>query len=228
MSKKIRISGEEREFLIRGENETFPKYTTQFLNLANQNAQSTRERFVGNMQDIIKDFENNHPNGTYDDWIEFYKNEYNGDQNLEQSADRLYEMVEDMREAIEEIDREMSFRFVRELVLYKTYMGENLDVKEAILEKLSILYDKEIERTHDSWITAYLGEVPIVFQSEDSNAFESPGKDVAVVYYRVNKSTNSIEIDPYELNEKLGTTITDEDKVHRSLDEFTLSLVSLH
>ncbi|MGM0545952.1 MAG: MjaI family restriction endonuclease [Bacteroidota bacterium] len=37
----------------------FPKYTTQLLNLANQNSQATRPRNVGQMTDLIKEFERN-------------------------------------------------------------------------------------------------------------------------------------------------------------------------
>lgn len=38
------------------ENPEFPKYTTQILNLANQNAQATRPKVVGQMSELIKEF----------------------------------------------------------------------------------------------------------------------------------------------------------------------------
>ncbi len=36
---------------------SFPKYTTQLMNLANQNSQATRPRNVGQMTELIKDFD---------------------------------------------------------------------------------------------------------------------------------------------------------------------------
>jgi len=42
----------------------FPKYSTQLMNLANQNAQGTRPRVVGQMSDLIQEF----PGSTLDEW----------------------------------------------------------------------------------------------------------------------------------------------------------------
>jgi hypothetical protein len=40
---------------VVGEEPEFPKYTTQLMNLANQNAQGTRPRVVGQMSELIKE-----------------------------------------------------------------------------------------------------------------------------------------------------------------------------
>ena len=54
-----------KSFLIRNDDiakglsipgATFPKYTTQLINLANQNAQCTRPKVVGQMSDLIQEF----------------------------------------------------------------------------------------------------------------------------------------------------------------------------
>ena len=54
---------------IVGEIKEFPKYTTQLLNLANQNAQGTRPKVVGQMSDLIQEFKGN----KYDDWSKWYQ-----------------------------------------------------------------------------------------------------------------------------------------------------------
>ena len=53
----------------------FPKYTTQLLNLANQNAQGTRPKVAGQMSDLIQEF----PGKTYEEWVTWYmqKNQWN-------------------------------------------------------------------------------------------------------------------------------------------------------
>ena len=43
----IKIKNEELIQELIGETKDFPKYTTQLMNLANQNAQGTRPRVVG-------------------------------------------------------------------------------------------------------------------------------------------------------------------------------------
>lgn len=222
MSDKLRISAEEREKIVRGFREEFPKYTTQLLNLANQNAQSTRPEYVGKMKDIIKEFESDIPEGEYDDWVEFYTSEYEGDEKLNESADRLYEMVQNMREAMDRIDEDMAERYVKQLVLYKTYIGKNADIDEVIFKKLEQVYSTEVERTPESWMAGYVEDIPVVFQSLDSQFEEN--QNAVIIYYRV-ESDNSIIIDPHELDETLGTTITEDDTAHRSLSNFSFSLI---
>jgi hypothetical protein len=39
-----------------GDEPEFPKYATQIMNLANQNAQGTRPRVVGQMSELIQEF----------------------------------------------------------------------------------------------------------------------------------------------------------------------------
>jgi len=57
MSKKVKIKYDEIKDTEIGEVPNFPKYTTQLLNLANQNSQGTRPRVVGKMTDLIQEFE---------------------------------------------------------------------------------------------------------------------------------------------------------------------------
>jgi len=40
---------------ISGEAKQFPKYTTQLINLANQNAQGTRPKVVGQLSELIQE-----------------------------------------------------------------------------------------------------------------------------------------------------------------------------
>jgi hypothetical protein len=47
---------------------TLPKYASQIINLANQNAQGTRPRVVGQLSDLIQDF----PGDSYAEWVSWY------------------------------------------------------------------------------------------------------------------------------------------------------------
>ena len=53
---KLKLKNEEIVRDLVGEQISFPKYTTQIINLADQNAQGTRPRVVGQMSELIKQF----------------------------------------------------------------------------------------------------------------------------------------------------------------------------
>ena len=53
---KINLSNEEIRKYLDIDTLEFPTYTTQLLNLANQNAQGTRPKVVGQMSDLIQHF----------------------------------------------------------------------------------------------------------------------------------------------------------------------------
>ena len=93
------------------------------MNTANQNAQGTRPPVVGQMSELVEEYKQEYPNGNFEDWKKFYYHEYHGEERIGTATERVFEMIVKMREAAEEIDREMVHRWVEDLVLYKTYTG---------------------------------------------------------------------------------------------------------
>jgi len=67
----IKIKNEELIEDIVGKVTEYPKYTTQIMNLANQNAQGTRPKVVGQMSELIQEF----PGKRYEEWVEWYESE---------------------------------------------------------------------------------------------------------------------------------------------------------
>ncbi|RLA92522.1 MAG: hypothetical protein DRG25_06210 [Deltaproteobacteria bacterium] len=65
---KVKISNEEIRKYLDIEQPEFPKYTTQLLNLANQNAQGTRPKIVGQMSELIQHFTGR----SVHEWEEWY------------------------------------------------------------------------------------------------------------------------------------------------------------
>jgi hypothetical protein len=112
-----------------GKKEPFPKYTTQIINLANQNSQATRPKNIGQMSDLIQAF----PGNSYDEWVRWYHNQQ--PDTIDQATDKTYAMIEKMRLAMAEIDKAMVRRWVEELVLAKTYAG--LKFQESILKEIA-------------------------------------------------------------------------------------------
>lgn len=97
----IRIKNEELVRELVGEIKDFPRYTTQLLNLANQNAQGTRPRVVGQLSELIQEC----PEKTYEGWKRWYLTKY--PHAIDDASARVQEMMENLKRAILEIDPAM-------------------------------------------------------------------------------------------------------------------------
>src|SRR5580658_9863212 len=115
--KTIKITNNDILSLLESEASTFPKYATQILNLANQNAQGTRPSVVGQMSDLIQEF----PGNKLKEWEEWYLNKH--PEALALAANKIFEMVTHFKDVMSQIDREMVEKWVRDLVIVKTFIG---------------------------------------------------------------------------------------------------------
>ena len=104
------------------------------MNLANQNSQGTRQRVVGQMSDLIQEFEG----ASLAEWEKWY---LAGHPNaIDNATEKVYGMVELFKDAILEIDKGTVREWVEELVIIKTFAG--LKFQEAILKKIATHYNK--------------------------------------------------------------------------------------
>ncbi|MFD1686362.1 MjaI family restriction endonuclease [Halobellus litoreus] len=209
MPRTIRISEEEREELVAEIDPEFPKYTTQIMNTANQNSQGTRPATVGQLNEIIEEYKQEYPNGDFEDWKRFYFDEYDGEESIEEATDKVFEMVVKMREAAEEIDREMVNRWVKDLVLYKTYNGLGR-TEEAVLKKLSeeygVPYELGTAEDESKGIDGYLGDQPVSVKPVTYKQKSRLQEDIQapIVYYEDYSTTDALKLDLEELDEVLG------------------------
>ena len=97
---------------------TFPKYTSQLINWANQNAQGTRPATVGQMSELFKEFMHCQTGKTVEDWAKWYK-EHHQDC-FDKATDKIYAQVLNLQSAITLINREMIKSWVEDLLINKT------------------------------------------------------------------------------------------------------------
>ena len=126
---KLKIKNDQLFQIVAGSIAEFPKYTTQIINLANQNAQGTRPKVVGQMSDLIQEFSGK----TIGEWEEWYKEGH--PEAIDDATNKIFEMVEKFKLAINNIDRELVRKWVEDLVITKTFVG--LRFQEAILAKIA-------------------------------------------------------------------------------------------
>ncbi len=191
----IKVQMDEFSSILTGKEYDFPKYTTQIINLANQDAQATRPKVVGQMSELIVECGTN----DYSAWGEWYIDHY--PDAIEEATDRIMVMIENLKEAITLIDREMVEAWVRDLVITKTFIG--LKVQQGILIKLSELkstsYRLATPEEESKGIDGYIGNIPISIKplSYKTKDMLREKIDVKIIYY--DKKKDHIEIHAHDL-----------------------------
>lgn len=188
------MKNSEVEQLSNASQYAFPKYATQIINLLNSNAQGTRPVVVGQMSELIQEFDGK----SLEEWIVWY-NERQPDA-VHNATEKIYSMYLLMREAFNAITKEMVEAWVKDLVYTKTYCG--LKFQSAIIAFLA-------NKVGRSWrlanieeeakgIDGFIGDIPIQIKS---STYKIEGRlsetiEVPIVYYDKKKDGINIEYDP--------------------------------
>lgn len=195
---KIKLSNEEIKRYLDIETTEFPLYTTQLLNLANQNAQGTRPRIVGQMSELIQHFTGK----TLPEWEQWYLKQK--PDAIRTATEKVLQMVKNLKNAMEKIDGEMVEDWVRDLVIVKTFMG--LRFQEAILKKAAEIKGVDYrlsDFTEESkGIDGYIGNIPISIKPETYKAKAGLREDIAVKIIYYEKIKNGIQVDYGEVMEQ--------------------------
>jgi hypothetical protein len=126
--KIILSSKEVRELLIAPPPE-LPTYVSPILNLANRFASSTRLKVVGQMSDLIQEFDGR----SLDEWAVWYQESH--PDAIAKAVGLIRSKLTEFKLVIEKITDEMIELWVKDLVLVKTFIG--LKFQEAILKKVA-------------------------------------------------------------------------------------------
>jgi hypothetical protein len=171
----------------------FPKYTTQIMNLANQNAQGTRPKIVGQMSELIEQC----PKGTYEEWVRWYSEKM--PKAVDNATERVYEMVRNLASAMAIIDKPLVRRWVEDLVLTKTFAGFCFQesILKAIAERKWVKYRKSTPEEESRFIDGYIGDTPVsikpVTYKTKSMLHENIG--VKLIFYEKLKDGIRVEYD---------------------------------
>ena len=190
---KLRIPNAEVVELLSDKTYSFPKYSTQIMNLANQNSQGTRAKIVGQMSDLIQEFEG----ASLEEWEEWYLDKH--PDAIDNATERVFAMISSFKEVILKIDKETVRDWVEELVIVKTFAG--LKFQEAILKKLSIHFDKpyRLAKPHEEsmGIDGFIDNKPLSIKpmTYKSKLGLSEIIDSPIVFYNKTKRDIVIEFD---------------------------------
>ena len=191
---KIKIQNSTIQSALSGDLPSYPKYATQIMNLANQNAQGTRPKIVGQMSDLIQEF----GYGSMEEWSKWYKGKF--PTSIDDATTKIYEMILLLKKSIEEINKDMVRKWVEELVITKTYIG--LKFQEVILkeiaERVVKKYRLSTPEEESQGIDGYIGDKavsikPITYKIETRLPEQI---DIPIIFYDKKKDGITVE---YEL-----------------------------
>lgn len=175
----------------------FPKYTSQLINWANQNAQGTRPAVVGQMSELFPEFMSSDSEMSADAWHDWYVEKH--PESMDRAADKIYMQIENLKNAIQLIDRPMVKQWVEDLIVNKTFNG--LYVQKAILaslaEKTGEDYRLANPEEESKGIDGFVGDTAYSIKPD---SYKTMGRlsetiDVKMIYYTKTKTGLKIEIE---------------------------------
>ena len=189
---KIKLKNAEIQEYVNAPAGEFPKYTTQLMNVANQNSQATRPRHVGQLSELIQEF----PGQTFEEWVTWYRERY--PDAIDEATDRIISMIENFNEAVQKIDRTLVKSWVEDLVLVKTFAG--LKFQEAILKRLAEIKgcDYRLAESHEEsqGIDGFIGEEAYSIKPSTYDAIPTVAESIEVrtIFYEKKKDGVVFEI----------------------------------
>lgn len=194
---KLTIKNEELLELNESSTPQFPKYTSQLINLANQNAQGTRPKVVGQLSELFQEYQKNTDEISIDTWKKWYLSKY--PKAIEDTTNRIYEQIQNLKNSITLIDRNMIQKWVEDLIITETYNG--LYIQKAILSKIAKIKQKDfrLAKTEEEaiGIDGYIDKVPYSIKPDTYKTMSrlSESIEVKIIYYTKTKSGIEIEFD---------------------------------
>jgi hypothetical protein len=192
---KVKITVEEIRKCLDIETPEFPKYVAPLINLANQFAQGTRPKVVGQLSELIQEFEGK----TLPEWEEWYKKKK--PDAIRDATEKIFLKLKEFKNTIDKIDRDTVEQWVRDLVIVKTFIG--LRFQEAILKKGAKIkgtsYRLAEPEEESRGIDGYIGDIPVSIKPHTYKAKASLREqiEVKIIYYK--KISDGMEVDYGEI-----------------------------
>jgi uncharacterized protein YukE len=192
---KVKLSNKQIRDLLNIETPEFPKYVKQLINTANQNAQGTRPRVVGQMTDLIQQFTGK----TFPEWEEWYLKQK--PDALKTATDKVVSMVGNLKGALNKVDREMVGRWIRDLVIVQTFIG--LRFQEAILQKGAEIGETKWRKSKPSeeskGIDGYIGSIAVSIKPDTYNIKKALGEEIHAKMIIYKKTKSGVVVDYSEV-----------------------------
>ncbi len=154
---KVKIRIEEIRRYLEIESPDFSKYVAPLINLANPYAQGTRPKVVGQLSELIQEFEGK----TLTEWERWYLEKK--PEAIQNATEKILGKLKELKNAINTIDKTTVEKWVKDLVIVKTFVGlrfqETILKKAAELKKTTYRFADPAEEARG--IDGYIGDIPV-------------------------------------------------------------------
>lgn len=174
-----------------------PKYVPQILNLSNQNSQATRPKNVGQLSELFPQFKKESEDISIESWRKWYTN--NMPDAIDTAAEKIWAQVQNLKKAINEIDKEMIKDWVEDLIINKTYTG--LNFQEAIIKTIAEKQNKKWRLSNpdeeSKGIDGYIDNTPVSIKpaSYKTKSMLMEKIEVKIIYYEKAKDGIIVEFE---------------------------------
>ena|SRR3989344_7114373 len=127
--KTLKIDNKKLLELLNIEPPKFAKYSGPLMNLANRFSGGTKPKVVGQMSELIKEFDGK----TFQEWETWYLNKY--PKAIDVAAEKIAQMLINFKDILGKTDEASIKEWVCDLVIIKTFVG--LKNQEAILKSVA-------------------------------------------------------------------------------------------
>ena len=188
---KKKIYNSAIESFDNASNYHFPKYCTQIINLVNSNAQGTRPAVVGQMSELIQEFEGK----TLSEWIKWYNEKQPNA--VANATEKIYDKFLEMKAAVSLIDKAIIEEWVKDLVYTKTFCG--LKFQGAIISYIADQLKKDWRLANieeeSKGIDGFIGNIPVQIKSITYKQKMGLNEiiDVPIIYYDKKKDGITVE-----------------------------------
>ncbi len=155
--KTLKIDNKKLLELLNIEAPKFAKYSGPLMNLANRFIGGTKPKVVGQMSELIKEFDGK----TFKEWEIWYLKKH--PEAIEVAAEKVTQMLVIFKDVLEKTDRASIKEWVRDLVIIKTFVG--LKNQEAILKSVAEYFKTDYRSAkpaeESKGIDGFIGDKPV-------------------------------------------------------------------
>lgn len=164
----IKLTAKNYRNVIQRQRIEWPKYMTQLLNIATQNSQAFRPKYIGPVVETFRQMRESSIPGTLKNWEKYYK-KHIGEKKLIEAGRKIHAMC--LKMGIQWIGEDMCIEYAKETAYNKTHMGyggQEMAVEVAAKYfGLSVRWPTPEEDSQEG-IDAWIGEFPVQVKPHDS------------------------------------------------------------
>jgi len=192
---KIKINNDDIRAYLDIEKINLDKYVSPLINLANQYAQGTRPKVVGQMSELIQQF-----NGkTISEWKQWYL--ANNPDAIENATKKIWTKIQELKDTINNINESDVEKWVEDLVIIKTFTG--LKFQEVILKKAAEIKNTTYRLSNPDeesrGIDGFIGDIPVSIKPTTYKLESALKEQIEVKIFFYQKLKDGIEVDYGEI-----------------------------